>query len=30
MRMEVLETIDSIKAEIESILTSEDEECYHF
>lgn len=30
MRMEVLETIDGIKAEIESILTSEDEECYHF
>lgn len=30
MRMEVLETIDSIKGEIETILTSEDEEYYHF
>ncbi len=30
MRMEVFETIDGIKGEIENILTSEDEECYHF
>ena len=30
MRMEILETIDSIKGEIETILTSEDEEYYHF
>ncbi len=30
MRMEVLETIDGIKGEIENILTSGDEEYYHF
>ena len=30
MRMEVFETIDGIKGEIENILTSGDEEYYHF
>ncbi|NDO46419.1 hypothetical protein [Clostridium sp. MD294] len=30
MRMEIMEAIDGIKGEIEDILTSGDEECYHF